>query len=207
MKKISLLSLLAGTMLMACQQNQSPSSQNDLTQIKEEKIDPKLEQGTPNSFATKAAIGNMMEVESSALMIKRTENRDIQQLATIMVKDHSMAKKELQAIALKEQIALPQVLPTEKKNILSNLDSLKEDERNQYYAELMVKEHEEAVALFKTVGKNEKNAALAKFANSKLPTLEHHLMEARNVLKIMQIIRGDKGDRPLKISQEQSTAN
>lgn len=206
MRKTTLSVILIGATLTACQQSPNPSSQNNLDQIKQEKLDTKLEKGATNDFATKAAIGSMMEVESSALMIKRTENRDVQNPATIMVKDHLMAQKELKQIALKEKLSLPQALPTEKKSILASLDSLKEDERNHRYAELMVTEHEEAVALFKSASSEEGNAKLAEFAKAKLPTLEHHLMEARNVLKIMRIIRGDKGDRPLKISQESSTA-
>ena len=66
----------------------------------------------------------------------------------------------------------------------------------------MVKEHEAAVKLFRDAENTETNGKLAQFAKSKLPTLSHHLMEARNVLKIMKSIRGDKGDYPLKISKD-----
>lgn len=202
MKKITILTLSLGVFLYACTQSPKPSSQNDLSQIKEDKIDTALAKGSSNDFANQSAIGSMMEIESSALMIKRTENRDIQHLATIMVKDHSMAQKELKTIASKENISLPQVLPSDKKAILSKLDSLKEDERNHYYAQLMVKEHEAAVKLFKEASSSESNPALNKFAKSKLPTLEHHLLEAKNVWKIMQSIHGDKGDYPLKTSKD-----
>lgn len=202
MKKILLFVTSIGIVLTACRQNPNPSSQNDLDQIRKEKLDTALANGSTNTFATKAAIGSMMEIESSALMIKRTENRDIQNLATIMVKDHTMAQKELKTIALNGNISLPQSLPNEKLAIIAKLDSLKEDERNHYYAELMVKEHEEAVKLFKEASTSEADTKLAQFAKSKLPTLEHHLMEAKNVWKIMQAIRGDKGDYPLKISKD-----
>lgn len=204
MKKILLFTTSLGIILGACRQSPNPSSQNDLDQIKKEKLDTALANGNDNIFATNAAIGSMMEVESSALMIKRTENRDIQNLATIMVKDHTMAQKELKSIALDGNIRLPQSLPDEKKAILAKLDSLKEDERNYYYAELMVKEHQEAVKLFRDAGNNESNIKLAQFAKTKLPTLEHHLMEAQNVFKIMISIRGDKGDFPLKTSKNKS---
>lgn len=204
MKKILLFVTSIGIVFTACRQNPNPSSQNDLDQIKTEKLDTALTDGEVNTFATNAAIGSMMEIESSALMIKRTENRDIQNLATIMVKDHTVAQKELKAIAENGKISLPQSLPNEKQAILVKLDSLKEDERNHYYAELMVKEHEEAVKLFKNASNSEADTILAQFAKSKLPTLEHHLMEAKNVLKIMQAIRGDKGDYPLKISKDRA---
>ncbi len=184
--------MLAGCYLASCNQSPNPSSQNDLEQIRKEKPDPHLVEGTANNFAANAAIGSMMEIESSALMIKRTENRDIQNLATVMVKDHLMAQKELKEIALKENLSLPQSLPPEKLLILSKLDSLKDDERNHYYAELMVMEHEDAVRLFRNAGKNDANASLADFARAKLPILEHHLMEANHVFKMMRNNRGDQ---------------
>jgi len=206
MKKICLLAASISLFVCACRQSPNPSSQNNLDQIKAEKIDTALINGDQSNFAAKAAIGGMTEIESSAIMIKRTENRDIQNLATIMVKDHTMAQKDLKSIAIKENISIPQVLPNEKKMVLAKLDSLKEDERNYYYAELMVKEHEDAVKLFREAGNTETNEKLVQFAKSKLPILEHHLMEAKNVFKIMKTIRGDKGDYPLKTSQEKSSA-
>jgi putative membrane protein len=119
-----------------------------------------------------------------------------------MVKDHSMANKELMAIAKQQKIYIPQSLPNDKLEKLKQLDSFKDEaERNLFYADLMVKEHEEAVKLFAEAGQGEQNKALAQFAAKKLPALQHHLMEAQNVLKIMKSIQGDKGDRPLKISK------
>ncbi|MDQ8004939.1 MAG: DUF4142 domain-containing protein [Pedobacter sp.] len=207
MKKILLLAFSVGFALISCKQNPNPSSQNNLNQIRKDKIDPALEKGSTNDFATKAAIGTMMEIESSAIMIKRTENRDIQNLATIMVRDHLMAQRELKAIAKQNKISIPQRLPDDKKAILSRLDSLKNDERNHFYAQLMVKEHENAVSLFRAASTNEAQPALANFARKKLPTLEHHLMEAQHNYKIMRIIKGDKDGMPLKISRDEATAH
>lgn len=200
MKKYYVYLLLAMGAL-ACQQKQSPSSQNNLEQIAEPRTDAALDSGATNEFAAKAAIGNMMEIESSAHMIKLTENRDVQNLATIMVKDHTATQTELASIAKQQKIFLPQTLPIAQKQMLEKIDSLKEDERNLYYTELMLTEHEKAVALFDKASKQESNTALAKFASIKLPALKHHLAETKRVLDIMHKIKNDKGDQPLKISQ------
>lgn len=156
---------LAMAIMVSCRQNPNPSSQNDLKQIAQQPVDKALEKGSPNEFATQAAIGSMMEIESSAHMIKHTENRDIQNLATIMVKDHTMAQRELANLVKQQKITLPQTLPAEQKAILSKLDSLKEDERNLYYAKLMVSEHEKAVSLFDKASSTESNQKLAQFAS------------------------------------------
>lgn len=157
---------------------------------------------TINDFATKAAIGGMMEVETSARMIKSTENPDIQTLATMMVKDHGAANKELMFIAKKLKLQLPTELPKEKTEILAKMEPLKEDEKNQFYSDLMVKEHNEAVALFEQASSNE-TGELKTFALKHLPILKLHRSHAISVQKMSNSIKGDKGDRPLKISKEE----
>jgi len=207
MKHILLSAAVLGLLATGCQQNPKPSSQDNLEQIEKQQADTALLTGPNNSFADQAAIGGMLELESSAHMIKHTENRDVQQLATMMVKDHGMANKELMQLAKNENISLPQSLPAEKLAVIKTLDSLKEDERNHYYAELMVKEHKDAVKLFRTAAQSETNIKLKAFAESKVGRLEHHLLEAEKLLKTMQLIRNDKGDVPLKISQGSTGAH
>lgn len=194
--------LLFGT-LTSCQRNQDTCSQNNLEQIAKTPKDKALNDGARNDFAIQAAVGTMMEIESSAHMIKHTENRDIQNLATIMLKDHLMAEKELKSIAKQTKLYVPQELPKDKLATLNHLDGLDEFERNLFYAKLMVKEHETAVKLF-SAGSSNSNPKLAQFASTKLPHLEHHLAEARLVLDIMMKISGDKGEYPLKISQSRN---
>lgn len=198
--------VLAVLFLLSCRETPDPSSQNNLKQITPLSKDKALERGSANDFAAQAAIGSMMETESSAHMIKLTENPDIQNLATIMVRDHSTAQHELKEIAKAEKISLPQDLPQAQKNILAKLDSLKEDERNFYYARLMVSEHEKAIKLFSQASSTAHNKKLIQFAADKLPVLKHHLAEANQVYKIMQKIIGDKGDYSIKIEQSQSKA-
>jgi putative membrane protein len=95
-------------------------------------------------------------------------------------------------------------LPQDKIDVMKRMDALKEDEKNRFYADLMVKEHEEAVTLFSNASLHESNLTLKNFANKKLPTLKHHLMEAKNVQKIIHSIANDKGDRPLKTSKDRT---
>jgi putative membrane protein len=211
MKNSNFYLAIASTIFIACSGSTNPTppeeqnhSAKDSIKMSDTTRREAGQQLNTNDFATKAAIGGMMEVESSANMIKSTENPDIQTLATIMVKDHSTANQELAGIAKKEKLNLPLALPQEKVNMMKQMDALHEEEKNRFYADLMVKEHEEAVALFTYASQNEGNIALKNFASQKLPTLKHHLMEAKNVQKIMHSIANDKGDKPLRISKDRS---
>lgn len=201
-KHILLVTLSSAT-FFACNPKPDTSSQNDTTEIAKTPVDSTVMNApNMNDFAQKAAIGGMMEVESSAKMIKYTENPDVQNLATVMVRDHTMANKELTEIAKKERLNLPQVLPQEKLAQLAKLDKLQEEERNREYAALMVTEHRDAVALFTAASEGENNAVLKAFAKKHLPILKAHLGHAESVNKIMQSIKNDKGDLPLKTSQD-----
>lgn len=200
-----MFTLLTSATLFACSSDSNTSSTNDTSEIAKEPVDSALLNApNVNNFAQKAAIGGMMEVESSARMIKYTENPDIQTLATIMVKDHSTANAELKAIAKDEALNLPQTLPQEKLDILKKLDGLQEESRNREYAALMVKEHQEAVALFTAATRSESNAALKAFAQKHLPVLEAHLSHSQSVNKMMQSIKNDKGNMPLGTSKDRN---
>lgn len=198
--------LLATMVAQGCQSGNTASEQDNIDsakQVDKAKDKKSPAQNTTNEFATKAAIGGMMEVESSAQLIKSTENPDVQTLATIMVKEHGMANAELATIAKKNGILLPKTLPQEKLEILKRMEPMKEDQKNLFYADLMVKEHHEAIALFEKASTAE-TGDLKNFAAKHLPALKHHLSEALNVQKIMKSIQGDKGDLPLKTSKANS---
>ncbi|MDQ7948745.1 MAG: DUF4142 domain-containing protein [Pedobacter sp.] len=202
--------ILIATALAACNRPSNPTPPEEQNYAAKDSItandtakNVNGQAGITNEFATKAAIGGMMEVESSADIIKSTENPDVQTLATIMVKDHGMANLELAAIAKKEGIALPIALPKEKADIKKKMDGNKDEyAKNVFYADLMVKEHQEAIDLFAQASAHETNAALKAFATKKLPILKHHLMETQHVLDILKSIKGDKGNLPLKQSKD-----
>lgn len=201
--KVYIVCMLVVAALSSCQRSQDTCSQDNLKQIAKTPKDKALDHGAKSDFAMQAALGTMMEIESSAHMIKHTENRDIQNLATIMLRDHLMAEKELKSIAKQTQLYVPQELSKDKLETIAHLDGLDEFQRNLFYAQLMVKEHETAIKLF-SAGRNDSNTKLAQFAANKLPHLEHHLAEAKVVLDIMRKISGDQGEYPLKISQSRN---
>jgi putative membrane protein len=141
-----------------------------------------------NTFATKAVIAGMMEEESGTRMIKSTENPVVQTFAARMVKDHKAANKELEIIAKKLNLKLPTSLPNEKAGPLAKLDQLKGDDKNRFYANLMVKEHDEAVLLFELASQNE-TGLLKDFALKQLPTLKLHRTHAITVQKMIHDIK------------------
>ena len=64
---------------------------------------------------------------------------------------------------------------------LKDLQSKKGAEFDGAYAEAMVRDHKETVALFERAAAEAKDADLKKWAESKLPVLRHHLTMAQDL--------------------------
>ncbi|RZK60556.1 MAG: DUF4142 domain-containing protein [Pedobacter sp.] len=144
-----------------------------------------------NTFAIKAATASLMEEEAGTRMIKSTHNPVVQTFAARMVKEHKTMAKELEIIAKKLNLKLPIGLPSEKATPLSKLDQSKGDQKDRFYADLMVKEHDDAILLFELASQNE-TGLLKEFALKQLPTLKLHRTHALTVQKMIHDIKKKK---------------
>ncbi|RZL51109.1 MAG: DUF4142 domain-containing protein [Pedobacter sp.] len=151
------------------------------------------------SFFQQAAYGGMMEVESSAKILSVTESPDVKAFADMMVKDHGGANMKLKALAESKGYILPASLPESKVALIGKMDSFKDEGRNEYYLQLMMNEHKNAIDIF-AVASRSKDEAINKFAKSLLPTLKHHYMEVRKVDSLFRQPKANQGDDPLKLS-------
>ena len=98
-----------------------------------------------------------------------------------MVTDHSSANDQLKAAAQQDGIQLPQDISKEHKAIADRLSKLQGSAFDKEYARLMLKDHEDDVAMFKKEANSGKDANLKAFAQKTLPTLEDHLKMAQQM--------------------------
>jgi len=140
-----------------------------------------------NDFVMKAADGGMLEVKAAETALKQTSNKDITSFAQSMMTDHSKANTELLALAKKKGILPPETLSKTNEQKLKDLSTKTGGEFDKAYAEAMVRDHEETVALFKTEVSSGTDQDLKKWAAAKLPVLEHHLMMARDLTKKLTV--------------------
>src|SRR5436190_839393 len=64
--------------------------------------------GSPDAqFATKAAQGNMAEVNLGKLATEKSQNDDVKKFAQMMVDDHSKAGDDLKGVASKNNLTVP----------------------------------------------------------------------------------------------------
>lgn len=176
MKKLILI-VLSGFFLAACQQKSEQTNQGDLDEMGQSVIN---QEDDSTGFVSQAAMGNLMEIRSGQLA-QRSNNPEVKQFATMLMQEHEQAHQELTEIAERKKIFVPTTYPPARQSMLMRLDSLKGLQRDYQYVELMVSEHEIAVPLFKKAAAQKEDLELAKFAQSKLPSLEQHLAEAKKL--------------------------
>jgi putative membrane protein len=133
------------------------------------------------SFVTKASAAGMTEVQASQLADAHAQSADIKSFASTMITDHTKAGDELKAAAQKNNFTPSDGPNAMQQKAITHLATLNGAAFDKAYAAMMLKDHNEAVALFKGEAAHGQNSDLKSFAGETLPTLEHHLEMAKQL--------------------------
>jgi putative membrane protein len=166
---------------------------------------------TTQQFVTDAAMGGMKEVQASKIALEKSQNRDVRNLATRMVADHTSASTKLQVIAHSKGLDLPPAntfaaddpnwnnpvltgsqvakgayqlttnLSVPDYQDIKHLNNLSGAEFDIAYAKDMVSDHILAVREFETAQRNLTDPEIRQFATETLPTLRSHSAMAQNL--------------------------
>jgi putative membrane protein len=130
-------------------------------------------------FAVKAAAAGKKEVELGKLATRQAQSVAVKTFARRMVSDHTKAGNKLNALAMRKTITVPAEIDADAKAAMDQLSNLKGAEFDRAYMQMMVADHEKAVADFQTEASAGADADLKAFATTTLPTLKTHLSMAR----------------------------
>jgi putative membrane protein len=118
------------------------------------------------AFLAKAVPAGHEEVMAARTALKMSKSTGVKQAAQMMYQDHHAANQKLAALAKQKGWALP---PRDAS--AATPASYSDDE----YVAVQVKAHQEAIVLFKDEASKGSDPDLRAFAQSTLPTLQHHL--------------------------------
>lgn len=155
--------------------------------------------GDGKVFALSAAAGGMMEVEAANLALKKSKNKTVKDFAARMLKDHGMANKELEKIALGKGLDLPQTLPGDLAAYLKEMNTLAERAFDVQYMRMMIDDHQKTVSLF-TDGIRLTDPEFKAFAIKTLPVIREHHKMAVEIGKSLNITNANSGDDVLGVS-------
>lgn len=131
-----------------------------------------------DDFVDAATEAGIAEVVTGNLALEKSQNAEIKTFAQQMVTDHTKSNQKLGDIARKLDISVPDeaaLTDKVKKMILE----WREESFDKSYVNNQVDAHEKAVELFKKEAASSDKAELKAFASETLPTLEHHLEQAK----------------------------
>jgi putative membrane protein len=184
---LAIVSILAAFSDAAAQQLQQPRSQERRLAEQQRQDQPQTQQPTgalsqsDRGFVTKAAQDGMAEVALGELAVRQASSNEIKQFAQRMIDDHTKANNELKELASKKGIAFPNELPAKQKASQDRLGKLSGADFDREYMRAMVKDHDNAVALFEKESRSGGDPELKAWAEKTLPILREHQKMARDL--------------------------
>ena len=149
-------------------------------------------------FVEDLTVAGMAEVELGKMAMERGASAEVKQFADMMVKDHSKAGDELKQVAMRHSIPLPAGLDSPHQELRTKLSNLSGAEFDREYMSAMVDGHETVVDRLQTRASEDRfgdnkgtvkpessdnrvEADLNQWAAAALPTVRHHLDEAKRI--------------------------
>jgi putative membrane protein len=131
----------------------------------------------PATFASKVAVANKFEIDTSQLALKYGKGADVKKFAQQMIDDHTKAGEEFKTAVVAQKIDPPADaldLTHGAKYAKLRVFTTENGFDGSYVAEQLAA-HQEAVDLFRNFSQTGQTGPLKDFATKTLPTLEHHL--------------------------------
>ncbi|MDO9405247.1 MAG: DUF4142 domain-containing protein [Polaromonas sp.] len=128
------------------------------------------------------AQGNRAEVAAGKLALEKSQDANVKKFAQQMIDDHGKALTEVESLASAKGVSLPDGVGAKHKAKETTLKPLSGKLFDRQYAKHAgVGDHEATVRLLKTMQTDGKDADVKALATKLLPTVEHHLMMAKEL--------------------------
>lgn len=129
-------------------------------------------------FMTEATKGGLTEIALSELVQQKSDNKRIQDFATMIIQDHSSANSQLSTLAGTKSVSLPDTLSRVNEMKAGKLAGEKGMDFERDYLETMIQDHKKAIADFDEAQKKAENPRLRAWIGNTLPDLQKHLDSA-----------------------------
>jgi putative membrane protein len=132
-------------------------------------------------FVVAAARDGIAEVEMGRLASQRAAADPVRQFAQRMVTDHGAANQELLQLAQRKSVTLPQEMDAAHRAAMDRLATLSGAAFDQAYMSEMMRDHQQAVALFSRQAQQGQDPEVRAWAAKTLPTLQEHQRMAYDI--------------------------
>lgn len=176
------LRIIAGSLIImgavAC--NNNPNNGNDNTESNSRMEHQQMaDRKDDSTFMAKANNINMEEIKLGNLAKDKSSNESVDQLADMIVADHTQNNQNLSGLASKKSIRMTSTLSDDAQDAYNKLNDLSGTDFDNEYADMMVKGHKKAISLFEKDSADINDSDIREYAVNTLPKLRAHLSKAQ----------------------------
>lgn len=142
---------------------------------------PEQMAAAPSDFVSNAASMGMAEVALGRMAMEKAQSEQIKEFARHVAEDHARNNQKLQQAAQQAGVRLPAQPQPDEQATIQRLQSLSGQEFDRAFADQMVKDHQQAIALNQSQARGGEVPAIRDYAQQTLPALQQHLQQAQQV--------------------------
>lgn len=135
-------------------------------------------------FIENAAKDGMAEIQMGKTALGKSSDDQVKALARRIVDDHTKADAALKTLAESKKVSFPSDPGKDARNEIDKMQATKSTGFDQAWSKTMVKDHQDAIKLFTTEGKDTKDTDIQQFVKTTLPTLKSHLDAAQKLAAV-----------------------
>ncbi|HVR41999.1 MAG TPA: DUF4142 domain-containing protein [Thermoanaerobaculia bacterium] len=136
---------------------------------------------TLEEFVSRAGADGLTEIHLAEIARARARDEKVRELAQTVLIDHTRISERLASIAASKNLAVPNALPPDGKEIVARLTAVGEGEVDREYLRTLIDEHRKAIELYGLATTSSLDPAFAGFAAETLPILQRHHEEAERL--------------------------
>jgi len=136
---------------------------------------------TDRQFTTKVSQGNIAEIKTSQLALKKSGNKRVRMIATMLIQQHGVAQKDLKSVARLHTVSIPADTDPMHRREYRMLSRMSGTSFDKAYMKGQVRDHNATIALFNKELSNGNETHVRSFAAKYLPDIQNHTGMIHNV--------------------------
>jgi len=174
MIKLATILLLAGSLAVACQDETKPEESKE---VAEDKNDAKFKADSSENkaeFVVEAASGNYAEIKLAQLAEQKSTDKEIKDIAKMLVADHTAALDDLKTLATNKAITIPTEEPDKTKEQIKDLNDDKPADFDKAWVKELMDKHEKTINTYEKELGETKDEDIKAWINKVLPKIRTH---------------------------------
>jgi putative membrane protein len=171
--------LSCGLMLnVACE----PGTQDDPVDRAQDQTQERTDMDNQDTrVITEAASTSMLSMELSRIAEERAVTPEVKEFARELSEEHSGVKQDLEGVAQRKQIVLPQAMSQDHQDKVENVTEQSGLDFDREYIEEIISVHRDKVDDFESLSRDSDDPEIREFAINILPSLRMQLEKAERV--------------------------